>query len=393
MHISFILKKVFDYMYRRKLNFCLTVIISLITVYMLAMALTMIANSFYHIFITKKTINDTDFLNINILNNVYDMDYFEAVEMFDKELSDIYGDDYGKFMYMDVKFTGVDEALNVLYIDKSIMDLCNLNVNEGTAAANEDENVINAFVGYNLKDEYPVGTILENIYTGTKLQIVGVLDKNSTWIPDLLFHTLDAVQDLDNKIVSELDYGFIDLEKAFYANTFNSFYIKCDSDKEAETAKLRAKEAADKYGVMIYCNTVDELIESEKEGNKDFLDALGILFIFVLAIAVLAYSTSNIADIYSRQYDFGVMYINGVSSIDIFMMIWLENLIKLIISFGVSAGIYIRGLELAELYVFYHIVIPVLAVILLVFSFVVSALLTLFIKKKDILSLIGGERL
>lgn len=393
MHISFIVKKVFDYIYRRKLNFCLTIIVSLITVYLLAMVLTMIANSNYHILVTKKTINDTDYLNINILNDVTNRDYYESVEAFDKELSDIYGDDYGKFMYMDVTFAELDEALNILFIDKSIMDLCDLTINDKIDIDYGDETVLDAYVGYNLKDEYPVGTILENYYTGTKIQIVGVLDNNSTWIPDLLFHTSNAVIDLDNRIVSELDYGFMELEKSFYGNTFNSFYIECDSAKSAEAAKLKVKETADKYGIMFYCNTINELMDAEKEENSDFFDALGILFIFVLMIAVLAYSASNIADIYSRQYEFGVMYINGVSFLDIFMMIWTENLVKFMISLGVSIGIYIRKLEQTELYVFYHIVIPGLLFILLVFSLIISVVLALSIRKKDILSLIGGVRL
>lgn len=389
MHISFVIKKTYDYMYRRKLNFFLTLVISVITVYLMTMVLNILANSYHKIIMTKKLVNDGNSLNISIVGD--SVMKTDAIGLFYEELSSIYGDDFGMFANYEVSTDYSGETLNVLYIDESIMDLCELKV-DSRIEKSEDADIY-AYVGYNLKNEYPVGTIIENIHTGTRMQIVGILKKDSMWILELPFASDEDVDRLDNKIVSVTDTAYYDLSTAYYGNGSNSWYIKCDSKKRADEAKEKIEELSSKYCLMVYTNTIDDLVDDEKKENEDLFDALGILFVFVLIIAVLAYVTSNMADIYSRQYDFGIMYINGVSSVDIYMMIWLENFIKLALAFGISVCLYLTDISGSERYVFCHIIIPAFGAALILFSTVLSWLLYMTIKRKKVLSLIDCVRL
>lgn len=395
MHIGFIIKNVLDYMYKRKINFILTIIISVVTMYLLAMVLTLAGESYYYIYAVKNTIKNTQYLNINIFMDPSNMDYCANVEAFDKEMKKDFGNQYGKFMFVTTNLqnqvTEFSESSDVLYIDSTLADVCKETIDFENAVKNTQR--IKACVGSSLSEKYPVGTILKNINTGSELEIVGTLKNEQTWIPSLLFHTKDAVVSLDKYIVAEMDDSFFNTSLDFYANAFNSFYIKCESEQECADAKNKVKEIAGQNKILYYANTVDELISQEKDENKALFQSVGNLTIFVVLIAILAFVSANLSDIYSRHNEFGIMYINGVSSLDIYFMIWIENLIKFVSTFGISIYMYKKGLDEVEAYVLVKMIIPLLIISILLFSVILSYILLLTVKRRNVLSLLGGVKL
>ena len=397
MHIRFVLKNVLAYMYRRKLNFVLTMIISVVTIYLLATVLTLAGEAYYHIYAVKNTIRNTEYLNINVLMDSADMDYCKRVETFDKEMQETFQNQYGKFMFVTTNLqneaTGLEESIKVLYIDSSLTDLCNVSPNFGDGKLAEDGSIVRACVGVSLADKYPVGTILKNMNTGSEIQITGILEQNQTWVPDLLFHTNEAVVSLDEYMIAEMDTSFFDASTDFYANTFNSFYIKSETEEDSRYVKNRVKEIAGQNNILYYANTVNELILQEQSENKKLFHAVGNLTIFVVLIAMLAFVSASFSDIYSRHSEFGIMYINGVSSLDIYFMIWIENLIKFVIAFVILIYVYTRGLDEGGMYVFKTMIMPILITAVMLFSIILSYILLLTIRKRNILFLLGGAKL
>lgn len=397
MHIRFILKNVLDYMYRRKLNFVLTMIISVVTMYLLAMVLTLAGESYYYIYAVKNTIRNTEYLNINVLMDSTNMDYCKKVETFDKEMQEAFGNQYGKFMFVTTNLqddtTGREESVRVLYIDPSLADLCREPVNFGNVISAAERPVVRACVGASLTDKYSAGTILKNVNTGSEIQVAGILEPNHRWLPDLLFHTNEAAVSLDEYIIAEMDTSFFNASTDFYTNTFNSFYIKSESEEESIYVKNKVKEIAGQNGILYYANTVDELIWQEQNENKELFRSVGNLIIFVVLIAVSAFASANFSDIYSRHSEFGIMYINGVSSLDIYFMIWIENLIKIVIAFGISIYVYVRGIDEVGMYVFKTMIMPVLIVAVVLFTIILSYILLLTVRRRNILSLLGGAKL
>lgn len=397
MHFRFIAKNVWQYMCKRKLNFILTVVISIVTMYLLEMVLTLAGESYYSIYAVSNTIVNTEYLNINVQMAPAEFKYCSKVEIFDKELQDAFPNRYGKFMFVDTNLqnqdTGMVDSVPVLYIDSSLEDLCTtpIYLEQNTTQGKNDG--IKAYAGWSLSGQYPKGTVLKNTNIGSELEVIGILDKGQAWLPALLFHTNKAVVSLDECMVAEMDEGFFRVSPDFYANAFNSFYIKCETEKEAAAAKAKVKEIADRNGILYYMNTVEELISQERNENKELFRSIGNLTIFVVLIAVLAFATANLADVCSRHTEFGIMYINGVSSLDIFLMIWMENLVKFMAAFGISTSLYARELEKTGIYVLTNIVLPILVVALILFSVLLSYLLFCTIKRKNILSLLGGVRL
>lgn len=398
MHISLILHKVVGYIYKRKLNFLLSIIVLTVTLYLLTIVVQMFYNSNYYVFATKQALKKDDIVNIHILMNQQDPEgYCEIVKELDADLAEKYGGQYGKFMYMDSSFEvpdGREETVQTLYLDASIMDLCDIslvNVSQDKMEMNED--IREGYVGETLKEQFPVGTILTDIHTGNRIEIVAEIKAGTVWLPNLLFRSNDAVVSLDDYIVTEMDQGYFEISSAFYANTVNSVYIKCTSEKEVEQVKQDVQERANEMGVMVYCYTLDDLIGQEKEDNRIFIKKLGFLILFVAIISVIAYLSAGLADIYSRHYEMAVMYMNHVSPIDIFLMLFVENIIKAVISVGISLFLYGRALVGTDLVVFQAFVVPTIIIAVFIFMFFVTILCYKTINRKKLLSMIGGTRL
>ena len=397
MNVYFILKNVINNLYKRRLNFLLITIVSGITIFLLDMVFMISEESYYHIRVVREILNQKETsINIRIIWDARNLDYEKNIAGFDAELEEMFGDAYGKFMEMNMKFqkeeSSEEREMGVLYIDKSMLDLCDVSLNQGKMIErSKDEcSYIEAYVGYGLKEEYPIGTVLENSYTGSKTKIVGVLEQDSNWLPTILFGSTEAKINLDDMIVSEMDHSIFETSELFYGNISTSIYLKCDSAKQLERKQEIIQEIAKKHQILCYSDTIEQLIEKEKENNRKVFQSIGILTIFVVILSFIALLASSAADIYNRRYDIGVMYIHGIRKIHIFMMTWLENLLKLLIAFGVAVFLYGRNLSGDSLLIHSNIVIRKLLIFLFMISILISGIACLVVNRKDITNLISS---
>lgn len=393
MKIGFIIKKSFENIYRRKLNFLMTLSVLIIAFYLLASVFHMFFKSGYYIVETERVLSYKYVLSFNIFLNTNDFGYYNQVRQFDQDLKKKYQDKYARFMYFDASMKNSEmenNTVHMLYVDENSKDLCNAEIIDMKVP--EYEEYLKGYVGSNLKQIYPVGTILENVHTGSNMEIVGYINQKSKWISEPPLVTQNATVELDNYILSDMDERYFELYPMFYGNIFNSMYIKCESEDEANLIKEEVRKLAEERGIICYCQSIKSLIEKENNGNRQYLEAMGYLIVFTFIMAMSAYYTASIADTYSRQYDLGVMHLQNVSYASLYGMFLTENLIKCGIAFFISMAKYGIMLKDADLIVFKYMVCPVM--IIIVIFLIVSASFNEYrvVKNKGIIMMLGGNR-
>lgn len=397
MHIFLITKKISEYIYRRRLNFLLTAVVMIITFYMLFVVLEMMFESNYYIYDTKKTLSGENFVNINILMDEYKCDYHECVETFIDSLTDQYKNQFGKFMYLTANYNvnGEEKSEDTLYVDTNMFHFCELNIKEDCQDYTDisDDTYIKGYVCRDRLEEYPVGTILENRNTTSKTMIVGYFESGSRWISDPLLHTQDSTITLDSYIVSAMDEKYFQISELFYSNVFNSLYIMVDSSAEIPDIINGVRQIADESGVKCYCHTLEELIAQEKKENRELAKNITVLVAFAVFVAMAGVLSACLADVFSRHYDIAVMSVNGVSPMDIYGMLLLENCIKVVLSFFLSSFVYQKKIDGTEHIIFIKMVVPVVVIGAFLYVVFVTTISFKTIKQGRILTMIGGERL
>lgn len=396
MCVGLVLKKVIENIRNRKVNFLLTLLILIVTIYLLSLVLGIMFRTTYYIYETKNVFADKNVVNIKIIADTYSKDYSDSVGAFIEELKSEYGENYAGFMYMSANYDMDGQLIkkDTLFIDQDKMGLCDVSFDR-KLSENEKYSgeYIEAYVSESKSDEFPVGMVLKNVNTSRKMIIAGYYKDGSKWAPSLLFHTKEAVKNLDERIVAYMDSNYFDISTNFYSNMFNSTYIKIDKKHSVDEVKKTIKEIAEKNDIKCYLKTLDELIAEEKMDNQELMDSVGLLVLFVVCIAITAVFASAMADTLSRHYDIAVMCLNNVSPFNIFMMFLSENVIKLIISFGISSFFFMQGCDETGLFIFVRMVLPMLVVGCVLVIVAVSLISFATVRQKKLLSLISEVKI
>lgn len=378
------------------MNFFLTTLVMITALYMLSMVLQISTNSTYYIYKTKNAFSDNEMINVSIvMTGQEDSIYYENVGRFIEELENTYGSDSGKFMYLPTNYNMQGEVRreNTLYIDSDALDLCKLKLteDESYASSADKADMLHGYVCKSRFDEYPLGTVLKNENIGNETMIIGYFDVGSEWIPDLLLHSNEATVCLDNYIVSEMNEQYFEANNMFYANISNNIYVKVngDIDKLRENIKSISKSCE----IDCYVRTIDEIIRKEKYEKRDLLKAIGTMVAFATLVAMIGIFSSFLADVFSWHKEIAIMSVNGVAPTDIFMILFLENLIKALISFNVAAFLYGNNLGKSDKSVYFHMIAPVLLIGMVVFITITSFVAFKTIKQSRLIKIIGGEHL
>lgn len=399
MRKFFIIQKIVEYVSRRKINFFLTTVLMIVTLYMASMVIHTYTKSVYYMIETKNVFSDEDILNIQIIIDEQESnDYFENVEKFLEDMEDKYGEEFGKFMYLNVNYTkeGENDNLDTLYIDKSSFDLCKVRFHRDKEVEDllkKDKSLIAGYVSKDNLAKYPIGTILVNSNINTKTVIAGYFENDSTWAPSLLLHSSEATTDLNNYLVSEMDNNYFEFHSMFYGNVFNSIYLKFNTNHNVNKYKEEIRKLARDAQIKCYIFTIDEMIDEEKQENKTFMRSLGTMVVFALFVALSGILASYLADVGSWQKEIAIMYLNGVAPSDVYLIILLENLIKALL--GITVAIYAYGHKLLsyDYEIYWHFVVPVLIFGTLICVTLFSYIAFKTIKQKDLLSIYGGSKL
>lgn len=399
MRKYFIIQKILEYVSRRKINFFLTTLITIVTLYIASMVVHMYVKSVYYMVETRSVFSDKDILNVQILMTEQESnDYFDDAENFLKIMETTYGENFGKFMYLNVNYIveGETKKLDTLYIDESAFDLCKVKFYKDKTAEEllkSDKSLLPGFVSKNNLDKYPVGTILQNSNINTKTVIIGYFEDDSRWASDLLFNSTEATINLNNYIVSAMDNNYFEATSMFYANTFNSIYVKMNDSRDINSYKDEIRKIAQDLQIKCYVYSLDEMINDEKQENGTLMRALGIMVAFAILVALTGVLSSYLADVGSWQKEIAIMYLNGVAPIDIYLIILFENLIKALLGLNIAFYIYGHKLLSDEHRIYWSMVVPILIFSTLICVILFSYIAFKTVRQSKLLSIYGGSKL
>lgn len=397
MHLSFVLKKVIEYIYIRRVNFLLTLIVLIASLYVAAYALQTRAEADYYIYAAKKRLTTTNILNVQMIPNPMgdSSEEAERFEQFDAMLKERYRDRYGKFMHFEVNYLddGKKIRIKTLYIDDSLLNLCDAGMDLSGLTEPPPEGTLTCYVGSDLAEQYKPGTLLTTEHIGTELYVKGALPEGAGWIPSMLLYTDHGEEILDNGIVTVMDENYFDTHIEFYGNTYSSLYFFYDTKEESDEMKLEIRELAEEQNLMCYLYTFDDMVATLKEERINVHRAINVLVIFALAVAGLSSLSAGLADVYSRHYELAVMYVNKVSSLDMLAMLLIENMIRMVIATGMAAFFFSRGLDALHARIYMEMVLPGLAFGMLIFMLAMTGIEFMTINRRKLLALIGGAKL
>lgn len=397
MHILFVWKKIAEYIYMRRANFLLTVFGLTVSLYLASSAAQMIAHTNYYIYQTQKRLRSENYLYFQIFDVGKDRDYHKKAERFQTALREEYGEEYGTFMVMRPGYTwdgGRTERTETYFLDENILNLCNVDMELEELTETPPEGKMGCYVGANLAERCPAGTVLTGDYVGTKLYVLGSLPKGAAWLATPLLSTDKPEVILDDCIVTMMDPAYFDLAPEFIGNTYGNQFLAYTSSADLSEKKEMVAALADTEGIMLLsCYTIEEAEEEYKKDSREFRRAVGILTLFVLITAGFSYVAAAFADVYSRHHEFAVMYVNKVSSLDIFAMLLGENIVKMIIAIGISVFLYCLRLNRLETDIYKEMVLPGLLMGTFVYILVITIISFLTINRKKLLTLIGGIKL
>ncbi len=398
MHIKFVMKKVIENIFGRKLSFLLMVVVMGITFYLLFTTVGMYFRSNYVIYDTKRVFSSSNLVNMSVqVTGFEDDDYYYGVERLLQNLKARYQDKVTYFMYMqeqEIQTDGVTENRNILFIDGN-MGLCSTAFTDELPESDTLNDCIRCYMCRNMKDKYPPGTVFQNMSTDTHMMVAGYFDPGSRWIAEPLFAQMDAGVTLDDYIVSEMDRGYFDSFISFYDGVLNNIYVSNISKGELADVKMDMNSLADEEGLMYYSDTLEESIQEERDSNKEIIRAIGIMIAFAVLVSVSALFTASLADVFSRRTDIAIMSVNGVSPVDLYMMLLIENIIKFVIAFGIAVSIYsfINIRSVTDRIVTYRMTFPVMGVCGILCMVIITTIAQSTVKQKKLLSLMGGARL
>ena len=398
MHIKFVMKKVIENIFGRKLSFLLMVVVMGITFYLLFTTVGMYFRSNYVIYDTKSVFSSSNLVNMRVqVTGFEDDDYYYGVDLLLQKLKSRYQDKVTYFMYMqeqEIQTDGVTENRNILFIDGN-MGLCSTAFTDELSESVILNDCIRCYICRNMKDKYPPGTVFQNMSTDTHMMVAGYFDPGSRWIAEPLFAQMDAGVTLDDYIVSEMDRGYFDSFISFYDGVLNNIYVSNISKGELADVKMDMNSLADEEGLMYYSDTLEESIQEERDLNKEIIRAIGIMIAFAVLVSVSALFTASLADVFSRRTDIAIMSVNGVSPVDLYMMLLIENIIKFVIAFGIAVSIYsfINIRSVTDRIVTYRMTFPVVGVCGILCMVIITTIAQSTVKQKKLLSLMGGARL
>lgn len=226
-------------------------------------------------------------------------------------------------------------ADNKMYIQHDITSLCSLDNIDGHAVNYDtgDSDYGFAVVGYGLAGKYPVGSIYSDAYGG-KYIITDILQKNSCWIP--ASNIGNEKINLNDALILDYDY-LLSRDIMMLINGLTSYYIVSDGNVDFEKLLSDAADAGlHFYGVYNIEDKYDrDIMNNMQEDGETYYFPM-ILYI----AAIITLIMSALISLYVNKRDMGIMLANGITMRQLIAMVFLQNIIKILVSAAISSAIW-----------------------------------------------------
>ena len=221
-----------------------------------------------------------------------------------------------------------EDYLEGINIYEGTWDLLQLELAEGAPPQNYNlDEYVPIYLGYQYRGTVEVGTVIKSENVNAKDYIIAGIFKKGLQFPTDTLYLMDKFTVFSS---CPMDYAVVEVVKNLPSSPI-FFDLKEQAvfeDARTELQKL-AKEKEWEITVSSLDAQMDLIDESLKPVQKYMLEIMVIVGLTV-CIVVTCYQTVSIIN---RKSEYGILYANGATSRDLFSIIVLENLIKLLVAF------------------------------------------------------------
>lgn len=270
----------------------------------------------------------------------------------------------------------MNSNIELLCISKELIPIGKLKDIYGKDIEFKDANSV--AVGYELKDKYPIGTIIIDEEHGTEYQVNQILERDSKWLGNDASGGLQPSINLDNLILLDADYH---LEVSGYLNVINAAnnsYLFHPTMKENDVNQY-LQIHADGMGIQVY-DSVSLQKKSEKmliyAYNSQSIELLFAIISFILSM--VGQYLAVIINMEYRKHFFSVLLACKWTGKDLCRMSIMECSLRLILSLCIAIPVSyfsVKNMLSGTAIEAFRWVLPVLLIILVLFNLICNKLI------------------
>lgn len=262
--------------------------------------------------------------------NYQDTDYFSQL----KEIQDT------NIKYLSDINPAYFQGIN---IPAAVFKFNSISLEQGTIAS-LDLNKATALLGSNFKD-IPLGTVIKT-RSGDEYTVEGIVSKNQEIIDSHSILSNLGGLDFDYTIPLDNMILLIDPDTQGRAIDSDAVFISFAEGISYEEGKETIESIFASYGTEIKMGKLSDRID-EVMSRTDWIlnrfNASSVIFLFLSITTILCI---QMMAFFTRKEEVGIWISNGLESKDVFRILFLENIIKILISYIFSLGIYIFVLKI-----------------------------------------------
>lgn len=221
-----------------------------------------------------------------------------------------------------------DGASKVLFADCAMFEIMRTSMDGKLPSGwDEESNEVPLIAGCALQGIVKIGDVLH--LNGAECRIVGFTEEGDLWPAD------GFVAGKYNQ-VNELSYSFVApmwfAVKSFSGLTgINSIYYTTKSG-EKSAARHKLRDVTDSNGIQAEFTTVDEQMKIVYEDRQEAVKTYRKLLIFMILLSLLTAVSSSVIACMMRSREIGIWYANGVLPQDVVCILFIEQVIKIVVS-------------------------------------------------------------
>lgn len=236
-----------------------------------------------------------------------------------------------------------NNGLIIMHFNYEAWEIHNLKLSKGSYATSDESGeipTVNIYLGNAYKD-IPIGTEYvmgrePHIY---KYKVMGILEKGAKCTTDNLTY-----EGFDNPKTINLDYLVI----AVHSSGIQSENLFTITDKaDMQEVINRIYELAKEYDIGVTVGSLEGLFEEDKKSYGKISDLLLELMLVVVLVSATIQACVQITDIIGRFRMYGILYSNGATKTDIYLIVIIENVVRYILAciiFYGAARLLLRSL-------------------------------------------------
>lgn len=354
MNITNVLKLIFSQIYNRRYMFFLSLLTIGVIFFYLDYMTYQSFEQYYQIWKAKETLADKgknvyslkfDDINFVETNEEKAKEFFEKVKekcgtaggfyVTSVNMEQLAPMDLGQLEWEELAMMEEEEwqkiTQDMLIIDENIAGLCDCLLENGEPVGKVNlkkaEN-IPVFMGSNYKDRVKQGDVLTTYLTDDTYEVAGFFAQGTEWITDSLFFTTESAIPLDNCLLVFSDKEFEGVELQMSGR---NFYILSDMGKDKLDKEIQS--IAEVMDISVSISSFEDLALEYKKENAEAMRLAKIILFTGLIVVALTSVLNSVMTVIARKKEYIVMNVCGVSYRDIFKMICMENIIKMVIPF------------------------------------------------------------